>query len=61
MKSLIIQGGGAPESSADAACLALYIRYLKRVCAHLRNISTSIVNPFHRIGFREKKNTGNKK
>ncbi len=30
------------------------IRYLKRICGHLRNIATSIVNPFHRIGFREK-------
>jgi len=50
----MIKGEGTPENSSDAICLALYIRYLKRVCAHLRNIATSIVNPFHRIGYREK-------
>ena len=52
--TLLIRGEGIPESSIDSICLALYIRYLKRVCAHLRNIATSIVNPFHRIGYREK-------
>jgi len=31
----------------------LYSRYLKRVAAHLENIATSIVNPFHKIGFFE--------
>lgn len=35
----------------DAAAMALYIRFLKRVNSHLRNITTSIVNPFDRIGF----------
>ena len=39
----------------DAAALALYIRYLKRVNSHLRNITTSVVNPFDRIGFNPKK------
>ena len=52
--SMLIKGEGTPSIPADAICLALYIRYLKRVCAHLRNIATSIVNPFHRIGYREK-------
>jgi len=41
---------------SDAVTLALYIRFLKRVGAHLYNICTSIVNPFHRIGFKEKNN-----
>ncbi len=50
----MIKGEITLENSSDAICLALYIRYLKRVCAHLRNIATSIVNPFHRIGYREK-------
>lgn len=40
--------------SADAAAVALYSRYLKRIAGHSRNIVTSIVNPFHRIGYREK-------
>ncbi len=40
---------------SDAVTLALYLRFLKRVAAHLFNICTSIVNPFHRIGYKEKK------
>ena len=32
--------------------LVLLLRYIKRVCAHLKNISTSVVNPFHQIGYR---------
>lgn len=39
----------------EAASVALYVRYLKRIAAHSRNIMTSLVNPFHRIGYREKK------
>lgn len=42
-------------SSADAVSTALYARYLKRIAAHLINASSSVVNPFERIGFREKK------
>jgi phosphate uptake regulator len=37
--------------SGEAASLALYFRWLKRINAHLRNITTSIVNPFEKIGF----------
>lgn len=32
--------------------LVLIMRYLKRVNAHLKNIATSVVNPFPEIGFR---------
>jgi len=39
----------------EAAALALYARYLKRISAHLTNTVTSVVNPFDRIGFKEKK------
>ena len=39
----------------DSVALAMYARYLKRINAHLTNIASSIVNPFPRIGFREKK------
>jgi phosphate transport system protein len=38
----------------DAAALALYTRWLKRINSHLRNITTSVVNPFDRIGFQPK-------
>jgi hypothetical protein len=34
--------------------VALYTRSLKRIYGHLRNIVTSVVNPFHRIGFKHK-------
>ncbi len=37
----------------DAVALALYLRYLKRVASHLMNVATSIVNPFHKIGYRK--------
>ena len=43
-------------TSGSAAALALYFRALKRIHAHLRNVTTSVVNPFHRIGFKPKKN-----
>ncbi len=38
----------------DAVAVALYSRYLKRISAHQMNIASSIVNPFDRIGFRDK-------
>jgi len=41
--------------SGDAAALTLYTRWLKRINSHLRNITTSVVNPFDRIGFMPKK------
>jgi phosphate uptake regulator len=41
--------------SGRAVTAALYLRYLKRVSAHLKNVATSVVNPFHRIGYREKR------
>jgi phosphate transport system protein len=43
------------QSRSDAVSLALYTRYLKRINAHLANIASSMVNPFPRIGFREKR------
>jgi phosphate uptake regulator len=38
----------------DAVSLAMYFRWLKRINSHLRNIMTSVVNPFDRIGFEPK-------
>ena len=45
------------ETSAENVCkpdlaLLLFMRYMKRINAHLKNVATSIVNPFHMIGFR---------
>ena len=40
--------------SGHAVTVAMYLRFQKRVSAHLKNVATSVVNPYHRIGFREK-------
>jgi phosphate transport system protein len=45
-------------SVGDAVTLAMYVRHLKRINAHLTNIASSIINPFPRIGFREKEENG---
>ena len=49
-----IKGMDKKISSSDAASLALYYRYLKRINSHLRNVATSVVNPFDQIGFTHK-------
>jgi len=36
----------------EAVVYGLLFRYLKRISAHLRNIASSVVNPFHRLGYR---------
>jgi phosphate transport system protein len=36
----------------EAVVYGLLFRYLKRIGAHLKNISSSVVNPFHRLGYR---------
>lgn len=51
----LITGKGSGLTSETQVSLALYARYLKRVNAHLTNIASAVVNPFPRIGFREKK------
>lgn len=40
----------------SAVVFALYFRYLKRINAHLRNIVSSVINPYDRIGYRPKNN-----
>jgi hypothetical protein len=40
--------------AGHAVTVAIYLRFLKRVSAHLKNVATSVVNPYYRIGFREK-------
>ncbi len=48
----IVAGKVTDLEPADASATALYARYLKRIAAHSRNIITSVVNPFDRIGYR---------
>jgi len=35
----------------EAVVYALFARYLKRIAAHLANILTTIINPFHLVGY----------
>jgi len=41
----------------SASVLVLYFRFLKRINAHLRNIVSSVINPFDRIGYDPKDRT----
>lgn len=54
IKDSVIKGGDE-MSTGNAVVTALYLRSLKRIAAHLYNISTSIINPYPRIGYKEKK------
>ena len=49
----IVSGSNDEFSSNEAGSLCLYARYLKRIAAHSRNLVSSIVNPFERIGYPE--------
>ena len=50
----ILTGTVTELNSSDATAVSLYARFLKRISSHSRNIVTSVVNPFHRFGYREK-------
>jgi len=52
----IVKGEITDLNPADATAVSLYSRYLKRIGAHSRNIITSVVNPFDRIGYKYKGN-----
>ena len=47
-----ISGKSSFEDNSKTTSVALYARYLKRVGAHLKNITTTIVNPFEYIGYK---------
>lgn len=53
----IIAGEVTDLDPSDATATAMYARYLKRIAAHSRNIITSVVNPFDRIGYPYKENS----
>ena len=53
VQSLIVERARGVKVE-DAVCLALYVRHLKRINAHLTNIASAIGNPFPRLGFRLK-------
>tara|TARA_B110000014_G_scaffold261881_1_gene254577 strand:- start:308 stop:982 length:675 start_codon:yes stop_codon:yes gene_type:complete len=49
----IASGEIALNDSAQGACIVLYARYLKRIGAHLKNITSTIVNPYDKIGYNQ--------
>ena len=49
----IASGGITLNDSAQGACIVLYARYLKRIGAHLKNITSTIVNPYDKIGYNQ--------
>ena len=49
----VISGKDNNLTASQAASIVLYSRYLKRIAAHSRNLISSIVNPFERIGYPE--------
>ena len=49
----IIMGKIGDLDIGTASAVGLYARYLKRISAHSRNLISSIVNPFERIGYPE--------
>ena len=48
-----ISGDISLGNESKTASLALYARYLKRIAAHLKNISTILVNPFEAVGYKK--------
>jgi len=38
----------------DAIIATLLLRYIKRVASHLKNVASSVVNPFARLGYKPK-------
>ncbi len=54
MKKRLVRSQIEDLECGEYAALALYTRYLKRTASHLSNIASSIVNPFHRIGYKPK-------
>jgi len=52
---MLIEKNEENLETSIVAVLVLYFRYLKRINAHLRNIISSVINPYDRIGFKPKK------
>ena len=48
-----ISGDLTFENNQISTVVSLYSRYLKRVGAHLKNITTTITNPYEHIGYKQ--------
>ena len=47
----IVSGDVKLDSQSKSSSLVLYARYLKRIGAHLKNITSTVVNAYDRIGY----------
>ena len=54
MKAIILDEQSNLKTPS-AVVFALNFRYLKRINAHLRNIVSSVINPYDRIGYKPQK------
>ena len=50
-----ISGKQEYKDQKEAAAVTLYARYLKRIGGHLKNITTTMLNPYEEIGYRTSK------
>ena len=48
-----ISGTITQGDESKTVALALYARYLKRIGAHLKNITTVLINPFEAVGYKQ--------
>ncbi len=55
IRDIMLADKKATEVRKDYIVLLLLMRYFKRLNAHLKNIASTVVNPFHRIGYSPKK------
>ena len=49
----VLRGEKEYGSVSKTVAVALYARYLKRIGAHLKNITTTVINPFDSIGYKK--------
>ena len=54
INAAIVKGEADDLNAADAGAVTLYVHYLKRIGSHCRTIVSGLVNPFPRIGYKEK-------
>lgn len=52
LESIVTELKNTDSLEKRRVLLVLLLRYFKRVGAHLKNIASILVNPFHRIGYR---------
>ena len=56
LKQIFEDNKDEDKVSKDLIPLVLLLRYFKRLDAHLKNIASTVINPFHRIGYKLKEN-----